>query len=156
MTTARYLLPLFCLACVVPPSTNSLESGLNNPEIPSIDTFGLTCDLTLERWQLDVRAFGWTGGGEWWWTVDGEYVEKHDVPSQKAARDGSWDELRLRLDIVADWRNAVRNSSTPFLCASEPTGRLFLRDLNGAVVDCVDTGENTEWLAIYDHWPECP
>lgn len=121
-----------------------------------IDTLELVCDLTLERWQLDVRANAWTGGAEWWWTVDGTYVEKHDVTSRKAASDGTWDELRLRLDIVADWRDAVRNASTPFLCASEPTGRLLLRDMEGTVVDCFDTGPHTDWLSQFSEWPECP
>lgn len=152
----RAVVLFLCMGCTVPPTPGTTDTSLNRPDTPTIDTFDLFCDTSLERWQLDVRTLGWTGGGEWWWTVDGEYVEKHDVSSRKAARDGSWDELRLRLDIVADWRDAVRNSSTPFLCASNPTGRLFLRDLDGTIVTCVDTGTDTEWLTTYNNWPECP
>jgi hypothetical protein len=113
------------------------------------------CDVDKERWQLDVNATSWTGGGEWWWTTDGDYVEKHDVYSRKAAQDGSWDELRLRLNIVADWRDASRNVSTPFLCASEPTGRFLLFDPDGEMVDCTDFGTDTNWLDTDEDVPPC-
>ena len=59
------------------------------------------------------------------WTVDGEYVEKHDVSSRKAARDGSWDELRLRLDIVADWRDAVVTAPRLFFVQATLQGACF-------------------------------
>ena len=116
--------------CRIPPiNTEPLVDVQLTP--PEIETFTLICDVEQERWQLDVVATSWTGGGQWWWTTDENYVESHQVNSRKAAEDGSFDELRLRLDIVADWRDAEKNRSTPFLCASTPTGRFVLHNLDG-------------------------
>jgi hypothetical protein len=122
--------------------------------IPEISSLSLTCDTEKERWQLDVTATSWTGGGGFWWSTDGVYIEAHDVLSRKAAEDGSFDELRLRLDIVADWRWAEANQSTPFLCASGPVGRFVLFDLEGKVVDCEDVGV-ANWLDSVDFIPSC-
>ena len=123
---------------------------------PNIQEFTLVCDVEKEQWQLDVVASSWTGGGEWWWTNDGSYVESHKVYSRKAANDGRSDELRLRLDIVADWRDAEKNTSTPFLCSADPTGRLLIYDLDGVVVDCHNEGDNAEWLNEDNQLPSCP
>ena len=147
----------FCMlfACRLPPvdSEPIVDVQLNPPDIL---TFTLECDPVLERWQLDVEASSWTGGGEWWWTTDRTYVESHQVNSRKAAQDGSFDELRLRLDIVADWRDAERNRTTAFLCSSTPTGRFVLKDLDGAPVDCHDEGNDVDWLMNEALLPDCP
>ena len=153
----RRLFPAVCLVfgCRLPPvdSDPLVDVQLTPPELVA---FSLVCDTELERWQLDVEASSWTGGGEWWWTTDENYVESHEVYSRKAAQDGSSDELRLRLDIVADWRDAERNRSTPFLCSSTPTGRFLLKSLEGEVIDCHDEGDATDWLANSEDLPDCP
>jgi hypothetical protein len=141
-------------ACQFPPidSEPLVDLQLSTPEISE---FTLICDVDRERWQLDVKATSWTGGGQWWWTTDGDYIEYHDVTSRKAAEDGSSDALRLRLNIVADWRDANKNASTPFLCASTPTGRFVMFDLENQVVDCEDTGPDTQWLNTEEALPTC-
>ena len=153
----RYLCPLLCisLACRLPPVDRDpiVDVELTTPEIIE---FTLICDTDLERWQLDVVASSWTGGGEWWWTTDETYVESHQVNSRKAAQDGSSDELRLRLNVVADWRDAEKNRSTPFLCSSSPTGRFVLYNLEGEIVDCHDEGQATDWLDNEEQLPGCP
>ena len=151
---ARWILLWLAFGCRIPPVDRDppVQVELTTPELSE---FTLVCEADRERWQLDAKATSWTGGGEWWWTTDGTYLERHQVYSRKAAKDGSWDELRLRLDIVGDWRDAEKNKSTPFLCASEPTGRFVLFNLEGEVVDCQDEGPNTEWLDNEEEIPDC-
>ena len=150
----RILLPFLLLGCQIPPVDTApiVDVQLSTPEISE---FLLVCDVDRERWQLDIKATSWTGGGEWWWTTEGTYVEKHEVFSRKAAEDGTWDELRLRLDIVPDWRDAEKNVSTPFLCASNPTGRFLLFDMDGNTIACQDYGPDTVWLDAYEGLPNC-
>jgi len=141
--------------CRLPPvdSEPLVEVTLTTPEITASQ---LLCDETLERWQLDVSASSWTGGGALWWTTDQIYIESHDVRSRSAAPDGSSDELRLRLNIVADWRDAQTNLSTAFLCASEPDGLFVLYDPSGDIVACQSLGPAVmDWSRVADV-PMCP
>ena len=90
----------------------------------------------------------WTGGGRLWWSADGDYRERHTVPSVSAARDGTDDRLVLELGIVPDWRDASPGSSTWFNCATPGLAavlQVLARD-GRTVADCIALGdEPTRW-----------
>jgi hypothetical protein len=89
-------------------------------------------------------------------TVDGLYVEEHQVQSQESAADGSWDRLARELDVVADPRDQVRNSSTALLCDTATQAGLALRVAllaaeTGDEADCRTAGPSVDFEALgYD------
>jgi len=135
----RALLLLFLVGCV--PQANSGKpwkvAEIVTPEIASTDLY---CDVDAAKWELEVEATAWTGGGSTVWTVDGIYAETHRVNSLAAAADGSEDLLKLSLKIVADWREAKNGSATTFLCAEDPNVVFILKAVDGTVVDCASYG----------------
>ena len=150
----RWWILALCLACRLPPIDADPLIDIQRTT-PKIESWSMVCEPERERWQLDVLASSWTGGGLLVWTIDGHYVEEHNVYSRKAAQDATFDELRLRLDIVADWRDAQKNSSTPFLCASAPTAQFVMYDVDGHPTDCFQDGPNTEWLSTSTTLEDC-
>lgn len=147
------LLGLTLLACGgdLPPDDRVL------PELttPALDEVALACDVGESKWRLDATATSWTGGGHLYWTVDGEYVEKHYVRSISAAGDGSSDTLLLELSVAADWREVSSGSSTAFTCGQDPAWRLVIYDTEEAVADCRAEGDEALWADQPDV-PACP
>ena len=151
----RLLIPIFLLACRPPPIDGETDDlvQLNPPEIASLTTL---CDWEKERWQIDVEATSWTGGGRWIWTLDNAYIEQHDVRSREAASDGSHDALRLTLDILADCRNTEKNKSTAFFCSTEPAFFFELYDPEGVVMDCRTGGPDpSRWETLVEASVPC-
>lgn len=114
------------------------------------------CDASAGRWNLEAETAFWTGGGELWLTVDGRYVERHELRSAGAAPDGSADLLALNLQILADWRFVSPGVSTAFTCGDDPSGRLRVRDRTGAPADCVEVGPERPVWAEAEGAPDCP
>ena len=136
----RALLPLLLLACRIPPvdPVEHVDPVLTTPELTAVSW---VCEADRERWQLDATASSWTGAGTLWLTVDGHYIEQHAVPSIRIEPDGSQDELRLRLDMEADWRAVTPGDSTAFTCTEPPDGLFVLWDRDDEQVDCALIGE---------------
>jgi hypothetical protein len=112
---------------------------------PSITSAEVSCDVDSETWTFHVDTDAWTGGG-WVWLSDGEYVEKTRMPSVAAARDGSSDELEVKLALKVDFRSS---GGTVFPCASDPYGLLFVDDVDDAIVDCRWFGpDNSVWSGL--------
>ena len=122
---------------------------------PGIQSFEVSCDVDAAKWTIDVFASSWTTGGEIVLTVDGTYVERHDVTSQQVAADGSSDHLSLSMNIVSDWRDATGNAQTAFLCADDPALRFVVYDLDGQISDCRNWGENQAVLGEVAEVPPC-
>ncbi len=121
------------------------------PGAPQLIAHVLTCDPESATWSVVLVADAWTGGGRLWWSTDGDYRERHTVPSVSAARDGTDDRLVLELDIVPDWRDASPNSSTWFNCETPrlaPILQILARD-GRTVADCLALGDDP---ARWDDW----
>ncbi len=121
------------------------------PGAPHLVDHALTCDPAGATWSVVLVTDAWTGGGRLWWSADGDYRERHTVPSVSAARDGTDDRLVLELGIVPDWRDASPGSSTWFNCETPglaPVLQVFARD-GRTVADCIALGDEparwTEW-----------
>ena len=72
------LIPLlFVLGCT------RIGSGAADPVVElgpvEIETATLDCDEEAGNWFITVRATAWTGGARTAWTLDGDYVEIHDL-----------------------------------------------------------------------------
>jgi hypothetical protein len=139
----RILLWLTLAACL-PPQSGEKPWKVATLAVPEIANTDLYCDLDTAKWQLEVEATAWTGGGSTVWTVDGTYVETHAVNSFSAAKDGTDDLLKLTLKIVADWREVKSGSATTFKCAEDPNVLFVLRETEGDVVDCAAFGPEPE------------
>jgi hypothetical protein len=94
---------------------------------PSISEIRWDCSSSDATWTFEVDTVNWTANGNLWLAQSDDYVEKHAIRSVSAAHDGSWDELSLELDIVADWRDASSGSSTAFFCIEPVTQSLSFR-----------------------------
>jgi len=139
----------FLLVGCLPPDQTPRPWKIAQLETPEISASELYCDVDAAKWELEVEATSWTGGGSTVWTVDGVYTETHRVNSFSAAADGSEDLLKLSLNIVADWREAKNGSATTFVCAADPNVVFVLKDTDGAVVDCAAYGPDPLiWLDV--------
>ena len=90
----------------------------------------------------------WTGGGTMWMSIDGTYVEAHEVLSVEAEGDGSADRLELKLSFVADFQDASPGSSTAFNCGTPGLqGLVVIYGRDGeSVADCRVFGDSpTAW-----------
>lgn len=94
---------------------------------PSISDIRWDCSGSDATWTFEVDTVNWTANGSLWLAQSDDYVEKHAVRSVSAAHDGTWDELSLELDIVADWREASSGSSTAFFCNDSTTQAISFR-----------------------------
>ncbi len=149
------VLPALILFGCLPPDASDKPWKDANPGPPEIAFFDLYCDVDAAKWELEVEATAWTGGGNTIWTVDGEYVETHTVSSVQAAADGTEDILKLSLKIVADWREAKSGSATAFRCAEDPNVLFTLLGTGGAPVDCEIAGPNPEIWNVLEDPPQC-
>lgn len=111
---------------------------------PQITTASVQCDVRTATWSFELGTDAWTGAGRLHLSADGDYVEKHSLPSISAATDGTWDTLKRDLPIVATWRDAVADSSTAFACDTpELAGVLSAYSRDGSTrTDCLAFGEN--------------
>jgi hypothetical protein len=114
-----------------------------------------------EKWSLEVKTEGWSGGGFLWMAeplYDEEpdtagtypyFIERHPFYSVGAEADGSADRLKLSLTAVSDWRDAAPGSSTRWLCADEERLSIWVEVLGpsgNAVADCEGWGIDAEEL----------
>lgn len=119
---------------------------------PTLESASVVCDGEGAKWELELRVTAWSGGATTAWTVDGDYVELHDLVRASWEPDGSFEILSLTLPIVDDWRE-VTDTSTVFTCGADPSGALELYDPDGAVVACRAWGPSPE---LFDALPDTP
>ena len=135
------------------------------PELPSqdtapfyegetrIDEVAWGCSADEGSWTVAVLTQGWTAGGLLSMSDDGLRFESHEVLTLRAARDGSWEELQLDLDIAADPALAEPGRSTRYLCNAATRASLSWRlvvfdpDDDGAA-DCRVWGPELDWNAL--------
>ncbi len=140
------------LACAA--STPTADTGPATPVSgdPTLQAATWGCSEDEDRWSLTAEANRWTGNGGLALTLDGLYVEEHEVRSVEAARDGTWDRLALDLEIVADPREVAPGERTAFLC-DPPTrdglaARLWIHPpSSSAIADCWTWGPPVDWAA---------
>ncbi len=123
--------------------------------VPTVESFEVRCDSDDAKWRIDAVASALTLGATTVWTVDGLYVEVHEVPVSSSREDGTEDVLVLELDIEADFREVKPGKSTGFTCLSGVAIGLALRDVNNDVVDCAFEGDGA-LLAGVKGAPSCP
>lgn len=112
------MMVLFLAAACVP--RNNLPDPDQGPFYdgdPVISSLSWECDAKASRWRVELETERWTNGGRYYMARDADTIERHNVPSIEADGEGAWDELRLTLDIVADFRDASPSSSTAYLCS---------------------------------------
>lgn len=141
---------LVLLACADPEPAGEEAAPLPDPRITSAE---VSCDEDAAAWAFAVEADAWTGNGKLIWSVDGRYVEYHDLDSVESAPDGSSDRLVLELRAVAD-RAFVQPGSTTLFNCHEPGLAAVLRVLTvdgESASDCRRFGEDRwgEWYADY-------
>lgn len=127
---------------------------------PTISDIRWDCSSTDATWSFEVDTVNWTANGALWLVVDTDYVEQHAVRSTSAAQDGSWDQLALSLDIVADWRDASSGSSTAFFCNPPTTETISFRLVvytpgSEEAADCRSWGAQPTLLDRVDGVPAC-
>ncbi len=77
------------------------------------------CSAEQGTWTVEVSTQGWTSGGLVSMSDDGYRFESHQLLTLRAAPDGSWEELRVVLDIESDPSLADPDKSTAYLCNKE-------------------------------------
>jgi len=107
-------------ACTSSPKLTQNKGDPFHGEDPIIESVDFDCDVERARWSFEVRTTHWTGGGQIWMAKSIDLTEKHRITSDKAAADGSSDELTLSLSIPADWRDAKPDASSRWLCSALP------------------------------------
>lgn len=120
------------------------------PELspPTITSLALDCDTDGGRWLLSLQASSWTGGGDSFWTLDGDYIEQHAIDAIAYAEDGSGEDLELSMGIVTDWRQAGP-AATAFTCPEPVDVLVVLYDLEDQQADCRLLGpEPARWEAL--------
>ena len=150
----------FIWACLT--SSPEDDSGATEVRLstPTFEALSWDCSTETDRWDLAARASSWTSGALLVWTVDAVYVEEHDLSSTESAGDGTWDELDLKLTIVADPRDTARNSATAFLCDAPNQEGLGLRVAllapeTEAEADCRTAGAEVDFEGLgYDACPD--
>lgn len=116
---------------------------------PLIDTTSLTCDADKAKWTLDLTTTSWTQGASSAWSIDGTYVEIHDLEQQYWAADGSSETFELSLSIVDNWDNQKDGKSTIYTCGSAPQIMLVVLGDNNTVTDCRDWGSEPDlWTSV--------
>ncbi len=144
---------IWLLACFQPPSGGSPEDSARYDGATTLDWVEHDCDADEDTWSFTVRTVGWTSGGLLSLSADGVLVEAHDVDSAAAAPDGSWDSLKLDLDIVGDPRDAKAGTSTVWLCDAatqrDMAYRVVVYDpVTGDKADCATWGADLDWNAV--------
>jgi len=116
------------------------------------------CSAEKGTWTVEVSTQGWTGGGLISMSDDGYRFESHQLLTLRAAPDGTWEELRVVLDIEADPAMAVPGKSTAYLCNAETRAalawRLAIYNPSGeGRADCRVWGEELDWNALAGYSP---
>jgi hypothetical protein len=129
-------------------------------EPPSIADIRWGCDAEEGAWSFDLDAVHWTANGYLWLATASDYLEQHAIRSVSAASDGSWDQLSLELDIVADWRDAASGSSTAFLCNTPTLQAMSFRVViytpgDNTQADCRSWGADPELFDGVQGVPAC-
>jgi hypothetical protein len=145
---------LLLLSCR--PATDALPPSdpfvYGTPEITELEW---SCNEEEAQWEFVVSTDAWTSNGELWMAA-GELAEKHDIVSVGATADGSADKLRLRLDVVPDWRDAEPGSTTRWPCSDVERLSFLLwihHPQSGNGTDCRFWGTPI-WESVADV-PEC-
>jgi hypothetical protein len=152
---ARLVVLVVLAACAPAPRQDPLPEV--EPSAPRIVDHALTCDPASATWSAVAITDAWTGSGRLWWSADGDYRERHTLPSVSAARDGSDDRLLLELAIVPDWRDAAPNTRTWFNCETPGLAavlQVLARD-GRTVSDCVALGDSPERWGTWDPEVAC-
>ena len=143
------------LACAPAPAGADLVLTVPS-RAPAIRALDVACDPDAARWSVSVATDAWTGGGRLWLSADGAYRERHPVASLAAARDGSVDELRLNLDIAAEWTEASAGARTAFACGTPRLAavvQVLARD--GSLADCAAFGDDPARWSRWDAEVAC-
>lgn len=139
---------VYALVACLPARVPVVDTG-PGPEAPTVTAAEVTCNATDEEWTFSVDASAWTGGGDLWMSTDGVYVETDELTSTAAAADGTSDHLELDLDIVPDWRQVSKGSSTFFNCGTPGLEGVFVvyeRD-GSTVAGCRRFGDTDSWAS---------
>ena len=147
--------PLGILLGCVPGSSDPHDTQAPQSKPPAIVSFEATCNAEQDRWVIDLFADGWTSGGMLLWTADGAYFEAHNMRSIAAEPDGSGDQLRLNLNILADWREVVPAQSTALRCSQQIDLLLAITDAGGDIVDCVTDGPDAQLFSDHEAVAAC-
>lgn len=146
---------LFCGGCNL-----GLRDTTPDPPVytvPQITAAGVDCDPSVPLWTVTAETDAWTGNGRVYLSTDGVYVESHPLGSIAAAADGSSDSLRVRLGIVAEWRDVDSGASTVFNCETPDLAgvlQVYTRTGDG-VADCRSFGEEVDRWADWDPDVQC-
>ncbi len=151
------MLALLIGACT---STGGVEDSSASPmvssDLPAFADLAWSCSAEDDTWDFTAESTAWTAGADLVLTLDGLYVEEHQLQSKESAPDGSWDRLARELDVVADPRDQNRNSTTALLCDSTTQASLALRVAlltpeTGEEADCRVAGAELDFEALgYD------
>ncbi len=143
-------------ACISTGNVDDSASSAVSSALPTFSDLGWSCSAEDDTWTFSAEATAWTAGADLALSLDATYIEEHAMASEKAADDGSWDQLVLELDIVADPRDQARNNTTAFLCDTNTEASLALRVAlltpdTAEEADCRIAGGELDWQALgYD------
>jgi hypothetical protein len=135
------------------------EDSFFDPELepPEITRISLDCDLEAGRYRIEVVTDAWAGGASVVWTVDGDYVERHDnFRSIRAGPNGWRDELRADVSMVDDFRPAGSGGNTAFTCRDDVNALVWVTDLDDEVSDCRHFGPDPTLVLDLEDNPPCP
>ena len=141
---------IWLLACFQPPGDPDDADATRYEGPTELDWVEDDCDPDKDTWSFTVRTVGWTSGGLLSLSADGVVVEAHDIDSAASAEDGSWDSLKLDLDIVGDPRDAQPGKSTVWLCDAATLEAMSYRVVvydpeTGDKADCAVWGADLDW-----------
>jgi hypothetical protein len=140
-------------ACIATGGADDSASPAVDLAAPSFLALGWVCSAEDDTWTFSAEASAWTAGAELGLSLDGSYIEEHDLKSQESAADGSWDRLGVTLIIVADPRDQARSVSTAYLCDQPTQTDLALRMAllapdSAEEADCRVTGAALDWESL--------
>lgn len=122
------------IACTPLLPAKPAEPGPFHEGAPGLVGVEATCDRRDGRWAFAVRTDAWTDDARLWMAVNPRLVERHNLPSVRAAADGSWDCLEQQLGVAPNWQDAAANSTSRFRCP----------DLDALSFLITVTGQDTE------------
>jgi len=144
------------LACVTIPPADPPDVA--EPLPAASETVGARCSATADSREVRVRAVGWTAGGLLALSLGGESMEEHPLGSIESDRDGEWDELRVKLSIVADPAAVARGAHTAMLCDNTHAEGLsyrlsILAPDTEEEADCRTWGPEIDWETLGGYLP---
>ena len=152
----RWLLFVFGTGCAyTAPDVARTAPEWTTPGITNATVDCITADAV---WTFTAATDAWSGNGQVVLSTEGDYIERHPLYSNGAAADGTTDNLKLTLDVVAGWRDVVLGDTTAFNCDTAGlTGviRVYTRD-GDDVADCRAFGEDPARWDTWDPAVSCP